>query len=290
MSTAEAPAPANHQSARRAGTAGMLGTMIEAYDFAIYTYLVVFTAPLFFPADNPSTGFLARPLGGLFFGRLGDRRGRRFTLIATVVTMGTATFVIGLLPTYATIGVLAPVLLVFLRLLQGFSAGGELMGSATFVTEHGTKRNYGFLASITPLGNALGAALAPAVVGVVTLVIADDLMRDWGWRIPLLLSLPLTILGGPFGLVSTAAMYIPDRPTTFADFYTYLSPQVTPERIAREGMVVVFAKSEAHNLAALNRIAAGRQDVKRLDVTLTRRWLGFESAPRTFTIAIVPPR
>lgn len=101
---------------------------------------------------------------------------------------------------------------------------------------------------------------------------------------------PLTILGGPFGLVSTAAMYIPDRPTTFADFYTYLSPQVTPERIAREGMAVVFAKSEAHNLDALNRIAAGRGDVKRLDVTLTRRWLGFESAPRTFTIAIVPPR
>ncbi|MEJ2890642.1 MFS transporter [Actinomycetospora aeridis] len=205
MSTAEAPASRGHQSARRAGTAGMLGTMIEAYDFAIYTYLVVFTAPLFFPADNPSNGvlaallalgagFLARPVGGLFFGRLGDRRGRRFALIATVVTMGTATFVIGLLPTYATIGVLAPVLLVALRLLQGFSAGGELMGSATFVTEHGTRRNHGFLSAITPLGNALGAALAPAVVGVVTLVIADDIMGAWGWRIPLLLSLPLTVL------------------------------------------------------------------------------------------------
>lgn len=183
----------------------MLGTMIEAYDFAIYTYLVVFTAPLFFPAENPTTGvlaallalgagFIARPVGGLFFGRLGDRRGRRFALIATVVTMGTTTFLIGLLPSYESIGVLAPILLVLLRLVQGFSAGGELMGSATFVTEHGTRRNYGFLSAITPLGNALGAALAPGVVGIVTLFLAGDVMASWGWRIPLLLSLPLTLL------------------------------------------------------------------------------------------------
>lgn len=101
---------------------------------------------------------------------------------------------------------------------------------------------------------------------------------------------PLRILAGPFGLVSTAAMYIPDRPTTFSDFSTYLSPQVTPERVAREGMAVAFAKNEPHNLDALKRSTPGRTDVKTLDVTLTRRWLGFESAPRTFTIAIVPPR
>ncbi|GAA4927562.1 MFS transporter [Actinomycetospora succinea] len=254
MSTAEAPAPQSHQSARRAGTAGMLGTMIEAYDFAIYTYLVVFTAPLFFPADNPATGvlaallalgagFLARPVGGLFFGRLGDRRGRRFTLIATVVTMGTATFVIGLLPTYATIGVLAPVLLVLLRLLQGFSAGGELMGSATFVTEHGTRRNYGFLASITPLGNALGAALAPAVVGVVTLVIADDVMGAWGWRIPLLLSLPLTVL------VLVLRTRLDDSPEFKRNAAREETSSKTPVRdIARQhplalGRVVVLAAS-----------------------------------------------
>lgn len=205
MTAADEATPRGHQSARKAGTAGMLGTMIEAYDFAIYTYLVVFTAPLFFPAENPTTGvlaallalgagFIARPVGGLFFGRLGDRRGRRFALITTVVTMGLATFAIGLLPTYETIGVLAPVLLVLLRLVQGFSAGGELMGSATFVTEHGTARNHGLLSAITPLGNALGAALAPGVVGVVTLLFAGDVMASWGWRIPLLLSLPLTVL------------------------------------------------------------------------------------------------
>lgn len=205
MTAADTTAPRGHQSARKAGTAGMLGTMIEAYDFAIYTYLVVFTAPLFFPAENPATGvlaallalgagFIARPLGGLLFGRLGDRRGRRFALITTVVTMGLATFAIGLLPGYETIGVFAPVLLVLLRLVQGFSAGGELMGSATFVTEHGTARNHGFLSAITPLGNALGAALAPGVVGVVTLLLAGDVMTSWGWRIPLLLSLPLTVV------------------------------------------------------------------------------------------------
>ncbi|WP_418059348.1 MFS transporter [Pimelobacter simplex] len=195
-----APSPA---MVRRASLAGFLGTVVEAYDFFVYTYLIVYTAPLFFPHEDPVTGvlssllvlgsgFLTRPLGGLFFGRLGDRRGRRFTLMVTVIGMGTATTLIGLLPTFAAIGVAAPVLLVMLRLLQGFSAGGELMGSTTFVSEHATTRNHGLLSTITPLGFAAGTALAPGAVALVTALLSEQVMSEWGWRIPLLLSLPLT--------------------------------------------------------------------------------------------------
>ncbi|MEQ3549731.1 MFS transporter [Pseudonocardia nematodicida] len=206
MSTsARDTSPTTRQSTRRASVAGLLGTAIEGYDFAVYAYLVVFIAPLFFPAENRAigilaallalgAGFLARPLGGIYFGRMGDRYGRRFTLVVTITIMGTATFLMGLLPTYDSIGIMAPILLVLLRFVQGFSVGGELMGAATFVTEHSSQKNYGFLSAIVPFGNALGGALAPGVVGIVTLFVADDLMGAWGWRIPLLLSLPLTVL------------------------------------------------------------------------------------------------
>ncbi|WP_181784364.1 MFS transporter, partial [Pseudonocardia pini] len=199
------PSPVPSPSlARRAAVAGLLGTMIESYDFAVYAYLVVYTAPLFFPSGDPVTavlasllvfaaGFVARPLGGLFFGRMGDRLGRRHTLVVTVTLMGVATFAMGVLPTHAAIGVAAPVLLVVLRLLQGFSAGGELMGSATFVAEYSTKGRRGLFNAMTPLGFSIGVAVAPAVVALATVVSADG-MATWGWRLPFLVSLPLTVL------------------------------------------------------------------------------------------------
>ncbi|MBP1325973.1 MHS family proline/betaine transporter-like MFS transporter [Leucobacter exalbidus] len=204
MTTQLAPAPSN-ALVRKASIAGGLGTIVESYDFFVYTYLIVYTAPLFFPGEDPfvailssllvlGSGFLARPLGGLVFGRLGDRKGRRFTLMLTVISMGVVTFCMGLLPTYATIGIAAPLALVLLRLFQGFSAGGELAGSTTFVSEHAGKGNHGFLSSITPLGTAFGAALAPGVVALVTLILSEEVMREWGWRVPLLLSLPLTLV------------------------------------------------------------------------------------------------
>ncbi|MDN5915319.1 MAG: MFS transporter [Pseudonocardia sp.] len=190
--------------ARRAAIAGLLGTMIESYDFAVYAYLVVYTAPLFFPGGSTVTavlssllvfaaGFVARPIGGFFFGRMGDRLGRRHTLVITVTLMGAATFAMGVLPTHGAIGLAAPVLLVLLRLLQGFSAGGELMGSATFVAEYSTAKRRGLFSAMTPLGFSTGVAVAPAVVALATLVSGDQ-MATWGWRIPFLISLPLTIL------------------------------------------------------------------------------------------------
>lgn len=200
VSAIPAPSPA---MVRRASLAGFLGTVVEAYDFFVYTYLIVYTAPLFFPSDDRvvsllssllvlGSGFITRPLGGLFFGRLGDRMGRRFTLMVTIIGMGTATALMGVLPTFSTLGVAAPLLLVVFRLFQGFSAGGELAGSTTFVSEHSTKNNHGLLSTITPLGFSAGTAIAPGVVALFAGLLSEEVMGDWGWRIPMLLSLPLT--------------------------------------------------------------------------------------------------
>ncbi|NKY58211.1 MFS transporter [Nocardia flavorosea] len=188
--------------ARRAAIAGGVGTLIEYYDFAVYGFLAVTIAPLFFPSDNSAVSILstlavfgvayvARPLGGIFFGRLGDRRGRRHSLVITVVSMGIACGILGLLPTHSAVGVLAPILLVLVRLAQGFSAGGEVGGAATYIAESAPPKRRGFFGSFTPVGSTLGFAVAAAVVGVVALITTDEQMESWGWRIPFLLALPL---------------------------------------------------------------------------------------------------
>lgn len=188
--------------ARRAAIAGGVGTLIEYYDFAVYGFLAVTIAPLFFPSDNSAVSILstlavfgvayvARPLGGIFFGRLGDRRGRRHSLVITVVSMGIACGILGLLPTHSAVGVLAPILLVLVRLAQGFSAGGEVGGAATYIAESAPPKRRGFFGSFTPVGSTLGFAVAAAVVGVVALATTDEQMESWGWRIPFLLALPL---------------------------------------------------------------------------------------------------
>lgn len=199
------PVPAAKKSnsvARRAAIAGGVGTLIEYYDFAVYGFLAVTIAPLFFPSDNSGVSILstlavfgvayvARPLGGIFFGRLGDRRGRRHSLVITVVSMGIACGILGLLPTHSAVGVLAPILLVLVRLAQGFSAGGEVGGAATYIAESAPPKRRGFFGSFTPVGSTLGFAVAAAVVGVVALATNDEQMESWGWRIPFLLALPL---------------------------------------------------------------------------------------------------
>ncbi len=188
--------PENAPSAgliRRASLAGFFGTAVEAYDFMVFTFLIAYLSPpKFFPSDDPTTGilsslavlgtgFLARPIGGIAFGRIGDRYGRRFTLILTISGMGGATILMGLLPTHSAVGILAPpALLVLTRLMQGFFAGGEQMGSATFVTEHASTKNYGVLSAMTPSGFAFGAAVAPLVVAVTTSLSSEDTMASWG--------------------------------------------------------------------------------------------------------------
>ncbi|RRQ28297.1 MFS transporter [Rhodococcus sp. Eu-32] len=196
---------ASSTTARRAAIAGGVGTLIEYYDFAVYGFLAVIIAPLFFPSTSPGVSILAtlavfgvayvaRPLGGIFFGRLGDRRGRRSALVITVVCMGIACGILGLLPTHSSVGILAPILLVVIRLAQGFSAGGEIGGAATYIAESAPPNRRGFFGSFTPIGSTLGFAVAAAVVGLVTLGTTDEQMASWGWRIPFLLALPLAVI------------------------------------------------------------------------------------------------
>jgi len=197
--------PAVALISKRAGAAGFLGTLIEYFEFASYGLLIIVIAPQFFPSHSQATSvlwgllvfataYVVRPLGGIFFGWIGDRRGRKVALIATVLPMGAASVVLGLLPTYATVGVTAPILLVVMRLVQGFSAGGEIIGAATYVAESAPKHRRGFYAALTPMGSSTGVGLAGVVAAVIALSTTSAQMEAWGWRIPFLLCLPLTLI------------------------------------------------------------------------------------------------
>lgn len=193
-------------SLRKVLIAGFLGTAIEWYDFVIFGSVaaLVFNQ-LFFPNESPlvgilaslgtfAVGFLARPLGGLFFGQLGDRIGRRPTLMITMAVMGVSTLLIGLLPTYGSIGVLAPILLIVLRLVQGFSLGGEFGGVATLLLEHAPHDRRGRAGSWAQVGGLVGPLLGTIVLVVLTTTMSTEAFRDWGWRIPFLLSVALIIV------------------------------------------------------------------------------------------------
>ena len=191
--------------AKRAATASATGTAVEYYEFGVYGYMAVIIGPLFFPGDNPTasllaalavfgSSFLIRPLGGVLLGRLGDRIGRRKVLLTTVIGMGLATAAIGLLPTTAQVGILAPILLVLMRLTQGFFAGAEVIGAAAFVAESSPTGRRGFFGAFTPVGVALGGGTAAIVCAITTGLLSDEQLRDWGWRIPFLLSIPLVLL------------------------------------------------------------------------------------------------
>ncbi|WP_190814022.1 MFS transporter [Saccharopolyspora pogona] len=193
------------RSARRASLAGGVGTLIEYYDFSVYGLLTLTIGPLFFPSHNPTvstlstlavfaSSYLIRPLGGWFFSRLGDRRGRRTALVATIVSMGVASGVIGLLPTYGQVGVAATIAIILARLAQGLAAGGEIGGAATYIAELAPPGKRGHYGSTISIGSTLGFAVAAAVVGVVRLLVPADQMPVWGWRLPFLLSLLLTVV------------------------------------------------------------------------------------------------
>ena len=187
--------------------ASLVGTAVEWYDFFLYgsAAALVFGA-LFFPESDPVTGtllafgtyalgFVARPLGGVVFGHFGDRVGRKKMLVVALMMMGIATFAIGLLPTYATIGLAAPILLLVCRLVQGFAVGGEWGGAVLMVAEHGDEKNRGFWSSWPQAGVPLGNLLATGVLFLLAAVQSDDAFNSWGWRIPVLLSAILVIIG-----------------------------------------------------------------------------------------------
>ncbi|MGV9407190.1 MFS transporter [Streptomyces sp. NPDC003667] len=198
------PAPSNLP---RIVAASLIGTTIEWYDFFLYgsAAALVFNK-LFFPDSDPlvgtllsfltyAVGFAARPLGALVFGHYGDRLGRKKLLVLSLLLMGGATFAIGLLPTHATVGSAAPVLLTTLRLVQGFALGGEWGGAVLLVSEHGDARRRGFWAAWPQTGAPAGQLLATGVLSLLTAVLSDDAFGTWGWRIPFLLSGVLVIVG-----------------------------------------------------------------------------------------------
>ncbi|MBU8808241.1 MFS transporter [Mycolicibacterium goodii] len=192
--------------ARKAGIAALIGTTLEWYDFLIYgTAAALVLNSQFFPSVNPTAGtlaafasyavgFLARPLGGIVLGNMGDRLGRKRMLVFTIVLMGVATTLIGVLPNYDTIGVLAPVLLIVLRLLQGFGAGGEYAGAVVLSVEHGDQTRRGMAGAWAPTGFAIATLLSTGVFQLATLL-PDDAFQSWGWRVPFLLGAVLLVVG-----------------------------------------------------------------------------------------------
>lgn len=191
---------------RRVLAGGSVGQFIEFYDFTLYGLTAVVFSQLFFPGSNPLTAMLAtfatfgvafvvRPLGGLFFGALGDRIGRRRVLTITLIAIGGATALMGLLPTYAQIGAWAPTLLVLCRLIQGFSAGGESVGAPSFVFEHAPVNKRGFWLNITIAATALPSVVAGSMILILSQSMPNSAFMDWGWRLPFLLALPLALFG-----------------------------------------------------------------------------------------------
>src|SRR5499427_7469636 len=182
--------------------ASSLGTVFEWYDFYLYAVLAPFFAALFFPPGNQTAallsafaayaaGFLVRPFGALVFGRIGDLVGRKYTFLITIVFMGGSTFLVGLLPTFATVGWLAPILMVTLRLVQGLALGGEYGGAATYVAEHAPHGRRGYDTSWIQTTATLGLFLALLVIYLCRWKMSPDNFKSWGWRIPFLLSLIL---------------------------------------------------------------------------------------------------
>ncbi|CAM3749928.1 Proline/betaine transporter [Pseudomonas reidholzensis] len=191
---------------RKAITAAALGNAMEWFDFGVYGFVAYVLGKVFFPGADPSVQmiaalgtfsvpFLIRPLGGLFFGALGDRYGRQKVLAATIVIMSLSTFAIGLIPSYASIGIWAPILLLLCKMAQGFSVGGEYTGASIFVAEYAPDRKRGFLGSWLDFGSIAGFVFGAGLVVCISATVGEEKFLEWGWRLPFLLALPLGIIG-----------------------------------------------------------------------------------------------
>lgn len=191
----------------RLATASIVGTTLEYYDFAVYNMLaaLVFNK-LFFPSFDPlsgtllafstfAVGYLSRPVGGVIFGHLGDRYGRRFVLVATLLLMGVTTALMGLLPTYTSVGIASPILLVLLRFVQGAALGGEWAGAVLLSVEHGDPQRRGRNASWAQMGPSLGTLLATGSIALITLLLSPEEFIAWGWRLPFFASVVLVAFG-----------------------------------------------------------------------------------------------
>lgn len=190
---------------RRAILASAMGNATEWFDYGIYAYGVTYISAALFPADMGDAvlfalatfaiSFLIRPLGGLFWGPLGDRVGRKAVLAMTILLMAGATFCVGLIPDYASIGFWAPLLLIALRMVQGFSTGGEYGGAATFMAEYSPDDRRGFYGSFLEFGTLAGFSLGALLMLSISLLLGDAAMHGWGWRLPFLVAGPMGLIG-----------------------------------------------------------------------------------------------
>jgi MHS family proline/betaine transporter-like MFS transporter len=203
--TAEPAAP-DQRTLRRAIAASAIGNMTEWFDYGVYAYTATYIGDAFFPGDNPTTktlgsllvfavSFLIRPIGGIVWGPLGDRLGRQRVLATTILLMAGATFCVGLLPGYVTLGIAAPILLVLLRMIQGFSTGGEYGGAATFMAEYAPDHKRGRFGSFLEFGTLAGFTFGAALALIVETIVGSDAMAEWGWRVPFLVAAPLGLIG-----------------------------------------------------------------------------------------------
>jgi MHS family proline/betaine transporter-like MFS transporter len=197
---------ASYRQSTKAIVVGTIGNVLEYFDFGVYGYFAPFIGRLFFPRTDPlasmfaafavlAVGALFRPLGAVVFGWIGDRTGRRSALAATVILMAGSTFMIGILPTYARIGVLAPILLVFARVCQGISAGGEWGGSAAFMVEYAPEHRRGFIGSFQQVSVGCGYLLGSVSGLIVTSTMSEQTILNWAWRIPFLSGILLGAVG-----------------------------------------------------------------------------------------------
>jgi MHS family proline/betaine transporter-like MFS transporter len=194
------------ETRRRVIAASFIGNFVEWFDYAVYGYLAVTIAAVFFPQTDPQAGllltfalfaisFLVRPLGGFVWGHIGDRVGRRTALSLSILIMSGATFCIALIPGYDMIGLWAPVLLLIVRVVQGFSASGEYAGASAFLVEYAPANRRGLYAAVVPASTAAGLLLGSLLAGLLTTLLSSEAMHSWGWRLPFLLAAPMGLIG-----------------------------------------------------------------------------------------------
>ncbi|MGJ9404664.1 MFS transporter [Arthrobacter sp. KK5.5] len=191
---------------RKVVAASFIGNFVEWFDYAVYGYLAVTITAVFFPDSDPQTGlmltfglfaisFLVRPLGGFVWGHIGDRIGRRTALSWSILLMSLATFCIALIPSYAAIGIWAPLMLLAMRVVQGFSASGEYAGASAFLVEYAPAHRRGLFAAVVPASTAAGLLFGSLIAAVLTANLDSQQMSDWGWRLPFLLAAPMGLIG-----------------------------------------------------------------------------------------------
>lgn len=190
----------------RAAKASFIGNFVEWFDYGAYGYLAAVIATVFFPAADKTTAlmsayavfaasFIIRPLGGIFWGYIGDKYGRRLALSWSILIMSVSTFLVAILPSYASIGIAAPALLLLLRMTQGFSASGEYAGASTFLAEYAPAHKRGFYTSLVPASTAAGLLLGSLMAAGLYALLDEMAITEWGWRIPFLLAAPLGLIG-----------------------------------------------------------------------------------------------